>query len=160
MKKKSPSQSAFLNRRVLIGLAVFLSGVCLALAGLGTLVQCVAPIQAAAQRSLGKSPAATKSSSHSYGTRCRRARRAVFASRQRRPVPLHDPIRRERDASEADPRPRASVSRPTRRKRRQLRTEVMREQTGHIPGHDSSAGPRIECVALFFSDAIAVSPRA
>jgi len=36
MKKKSPSQSAFLNLRVLIGLAVFLSGVCLALAGLGT----------------------------------------------------------------------------------------------------------------------------
>jgi subtilisin family serine protease len=36
MKKKSPSQSAFLNIRVLIGLAVFLSGICLALAGLGT----------------------------------------------------------------------------------------------------------------------------
>src|ERR1043165_5310046 len=36
MKKKSPSQSAFLNLRVLIGLAVFLSGICLALAGLGT----------------------------------------------------------------------------------------------------------------------------
>src|SRR5437764_14854151 len=36
MKKKSPSQSAFLNLRVVIGLAVFLSGVCLALAGLGT----------------------------------------------------------------------------------------------------------------------------
>ena len=36
MKKKSPSQSAFLNLRVLIGLTVFLSGICLALAGLGT----------------------------------------------------------------------------------------------------------------------------
>src|SRR5947208_8936479 len=36
MKKKSSSQSAYLNLRVLIGLAVFLSGVCLALAGLGT----------------------------------------------------------------------------------------------------------------------------
>ena len=36
MKKKSPSQSAFLSLRVLIGLAVFLSGICLALAGLGT----------------------------------------------------------------------------------------------------------------------------
>jgi subtilisin family serine protease len=36
MKKKSPSQSAFLNIRVLIGVTVFLSGICLALAGLGT----------------------------------------------------------------------------------------------------------------------------
>jgi len=35
MKKKTNSQSAFFNLRVLIGLVVFLSGVCLALAGLG-----------------------------------------------------------------------------------------------------------------------------
>ena len=36
MKKKTNSQSAFLNLRVLIGVVIFLSGVCLALAGLGT----------------------------------------------------------------------------------------------------------------------------
>jgi len=45
MKKKSPSQSAFLNLRVLIGLAVFLSGICLALAGLGTFAEIV-PVSA------------------------------------------------------------------------------------------------------------------
>jgi subtilisin family serine protease len=59
MKKKSPSQSAYFNLRVLIGLAVFLSGVCLALAGLGTFSK------QPAQRSAGKSPAVPKSSSHS-----------------------------------------------------------------------------------------------
>ena len=37
MKKKTNSQSAFLNLRVLVGVVIFLSGVCLALAGLGTL---------------------------------------------------------------------------------------------------------------------------
>src|SRR5438445_9163017 len=36
MKKKSASQSAFLNLRVLIGLFIVLAGVFLALAGLGT----------------------------------------------------------------------------------------------------------------------------
>ena len=65
MKKKSSSQSAFLNLRVLIGLVVFLSGVCLALAGLGTLSNASRQSRQPAQRSLGKSPAATKSSSHS-----------------------------------------------------------------------------------------------
>src|SRR6476646_6881713 len=35
MKKKSASQSAFFNLRVLIGLFIVLAGVCLALAGLG-----------------------------------------------------------------------------------------------------------------------------
>ena len=36
MKKKTNSQSAFFNLRVLVGVVIFLSGVCLALAGLGT----------------------------------------------------------------------------------------------------------------------------
>ena len=36
MKKKSTSQSAFFNLRVLIGLFVFLAGVLLALLGFGT----------------------------------------------------------------------------------------------------------------------------
>ena len=36
MKKKSASQSAFFNLRVLIGLFIVLAGVFLALAGLGT----------------------------------------------------------------------------------------------------------------------------
>jgi subtilisin family serine protease len=66
MKKKSPSQSAFLNLRVLIGLVVFLSGVCLALAGLGTLANASRQSKQTAQRSGGKSATAPNSSSHSF----------------------------------------------------------------------------------------------
>jgi subtilisin family serine protease len=57
MKKKSPSQSAFLNIRVLTALAVFLSGICLALAGLGTFAN--------ASRQSKQPAAVPKSSSHS-----------------------------------------------------------------------------------------------
>jgi subtilisin family serine protease len=63
MKKKSPSQSAF---RVLIGLAVFLSGICLALAGLGTFSNASRQSKQLTQRSGGKSTTAAKSSSHSF----------------------------------------------------------------------------------------------
>src|SRR5215475_2633948 len=63
MKKKSPSQSAFLNLRVLTALAVFLSGICLALAGLGTFANAS---KQTARPSGGKSAAAPKSSSHSF----------------------------------------------------------------------------------------------
>lgn len=59
MKKKSPSQSAFLNLRVLIGLAVFLSGICLALAGLGAFSNAPHQSTRPAERSGGKSPPAT-----------------------------------------------------------------------------------------------------
>jgi subtilisin family serine protease len=66
MKKKSPSQSAFLNLRVLIGLAVFLSGICLALAGLGTFSNGSRQSKQPAPRSGGKSATAPKSSSQSF----------------------------------------------------------------------------------------------
>jgi len=65
MKKKSGSQSAFLNLRFLMGLAVLLSGVCLAIAGLGTMSNASRQLKQTAQRSGGKSLTATKSSSHS-----------------------------------------------------------------------------------------------
>jgi multisubunit Na+/H+ antiporter MnhC subunit len=49
MKKKSSSQSAFFNLRVLIGLFVFLAGIFLALAGLGTFSAVTASIAQAQQ---------------------------------------------------------------------------------------------------------------
>jgi subtilisin family serine protease len=63
---KESGRFAYLNLRVLIGLAVFLSGICLALAGLGTLSNASRQTKQPAQRSLGKSPTAPKSSSHSF----------------------------------------------------------------------------------------------
>src|SRR5215475_4882919 len=70
MKKKSPAQSAYLNPRVLIALAIFLSGVCLALAGLGTFSK--------ASRSKQKSAPATRSSSHSF-SRAKGGRNAEYS---------------------------------------------------------------------------------
>jgi subtilisin family serine protease len=67
MKKKSPSQSAFLNRRVLIGLAVFLSGLCLALAGLGTFSNVSRQSKQSTPHSVGKS-AGSKSASYASST--------------------------------------------------------------------------------------------
>src|SRR5262245_19320907 len=61
MKKKSPSQSAFLNVRLLTGLAIFLSGVCLALAGLGTFSNVSRQSKQSTSRAGGKS-----SASHSF----------------------------------------------------------------------------------------------
>ena len=48
MKTKSPSQSAFLNLRLLVGVVLFLCGVGLAVAGLPT--RCVVPIEAIGSR--------------------------------------------------------------------------------------------------------------
>src|SRR5437773_4513340 len=50
MKKKSASQSAFFNLRVLIGLCIVLAGVFLALAGLGTFSAITASSAQAQQR--------------------------------------------------------------------------------------------------------------
>jgi subtilisin family serine protease len=63
MKKKTNSQSAFFNLRVLIGLVVFLSGVCLALAGVGAFSKASRQSKQAAPASGGKS-SASKSFSH------------------------------------------------------------------------------------------------
>src|SRR5215467_2665449 len=67
MKKKS-SQSAFLNVRVLIGVAVFLSGVCLALAGLGTFSNVSRQSKQSTSRPSRK-PSASHSFSHALGGR-------------------------------------------------------------------------------------------
>ena len=49
MKKKSASQSAFFNLRVLVGLFVVLAGICLALLGFGTFSKASAQANAADQ---------------------------------------------------------------------------------------------------------------
>ena len=50
MKKRTISQSAFFNLRVLIGLFIVLAGVCLALAGLGAFSALTASIAQAQQK--------------------------------------------------------------------------------------------------------------
>src|SRR5881628_662300 len=51
MKKRTISQSAFFNLRVLIGLFIVLAGVCLALAGLGAFSALTATMAQAQQKS-------------------------------------------------------------------------------------------------------------
>jgi hypothetical protein len=113
MKKKSPSQSAFFNLRVLIGLAVFLSGVCLALAGLGTFSKSNAPSQS--KRST-KAPAAKSAAhtsfSHSLGTMHVEYSSADKDGRFRYMIELP---RKECPAADARPGP---GFKPMRRKRR------------------------------------------
>ena len=79
-----------------------------------------------------------------------RAERPVFTSRQRRPVPLHDPIHRERDAAAADARPRPAFPDECT-----ANTDPARggdEGTNRsYSGHESSVGPRTKCLALFSS---------
>src|ERR1041385_4222342 len=140
MKKKSPSQSAFLNRRVLIGLAVFLSGICLALAGLGTLSNASRQSKQPAQRSLGKSAAAPKSShsfSHAAGGRDVQYSPADNDGRFRYMIQFAEKGMMHRQTRA--PGERFQVNSP---QAQTLRAAVMREQAGHIQtmnralGHD------------------------
>jgi hypothetical protein len=66
MKKKTNSQSAFFNLRVLIGLVVFLSGVFLALLGFGAFSNVFGQSKISAARPAGKSSTGA-SFSHSTG---------------------------------------------------------------------------------------------
>jgi len=148
MKKKSPSQSAFLNRRVLIGLAVFLSGICLALAGLGTLSNASHQSKQPAQRSLGKSPAATKSSSHSL------AHAAGGRDVQYSPADNDGRFRymiqfSEKGMLERQTRARGERFQANSPQAQTLRAEVMREQTGHVQAMTRALGHELNVSHYF-----------
>ena len=149
MKKKSPSQSAFLNLRVLIGLAVFLSGVCLALAGLGTFSKSNAPSQS--KRST-KAPAAKSAAhtsfSHSLGTRHVEYSPADKDGRFRYMIQFAEKGMLQRQTR---------VQRPAFPGQCAASADAARagdEGTSQsYSGHESSTAPRIKCLALFSSDA-------
>jgi hypothetical protein len=148
MKKKSPSQSAFLNRRVLIGLAVFLSGICLALAGLGTLSSASRQSRQTAQRSLGKSPAATKSSSHSLshaaGGRDVQYSPADNDGRFRYMIQFS-----EKGMVQRQTRARGERFQANSPQAQTLRAAVMREQTGHIQAMTRALGHELNVSHYF-----------
>jgi subtilisin family serine protease len=131
MKKKSPSQSAYLNLRVLIGLAVFLSGICLALAGLGTFANASRQSKQTAQRSGGKSPGAPKSSSHSFshatGGRGVEFSPADQDGRFRYMIQFSEKGMLQRQTRPAGQRFDANTPQA-----QTLRAQVMREQANHI----------------------------
>lgn len=139
MKKKSSSQSAFLNLRVLIGLVVFLSGVCLALASLGTLSNASRQSRQPAQRSLGKSPAATKSSSHSLAHAA--GRRDVQYSPADNDGRFRYMIEfAEKGMLQRQTRARGQRFQANSPQAQTLRAAVMGEQAGHIQAMNRALG--------------------
>src|SRR5437867_43618 len=148
MKKKSPSQSAFLNRRVLIGLAVFLSGICLALAGLGTLSNASRQTKQPAQRSLGKSPAAAKSSPHSLahaaGGRNVQYSPADNDGRFRYMIQFTEKVMLHRQTRAPGER-----FQPNSPQTQTLRAQVMREQADHIQAMTRALGHGVNASHYF-----------
>ncbi|MGB9473563.1 MAG: protease inhibitor I9 family protein, partial [Candidatus Udaeobacter sp.] len=140
MKKKSRSQSAYLNVRVLLGLAVLLSGVCLALAGLGTFSK--------TSRSGAKTTAGLKSSSHSL-SHARGGRNVEYS-----PADKDGRFRYMIKFTE-----NGMLQRQTRRQGQHfqmnspqaqtLRTQVMAEQTNHVQAMTRALGHGLDVSHYF-----------
>src|SRR5262245_34707125 len=129
MKKKSPSQSAFLNLRVLIGLAVFLSGVCLALAGLGTFSN---PKKVQSQSRSANPRVGAKSSSSASFTHAMKARDVQYSpadkdGRFRYMIQFAEKGMLQRETRQHGQRFQANTPQA-----QALRTQVMAEQANHI----------------------------
>jgi subtilisin family serine protease len=126
MKKKSPSQSAFLNVRVLTGLAIFLSGVCLALAGLGTFSNVSRQSKQSTSRAGGKS-SASHSFSHAQSKRNVEYSSADSQGRFRYMIKFGEKGMLQRQTRPAGQRFQANTPQA-----QALRAQVMREQSSHI----------------------------
>ena len=138
MKKKSPSQSAFLNLRVLIGLAVFLSGICLALAGLGTFANASRQLKQTAQRSGVKSATAPNSShslSHATGGRNVQYSPADNDGRFRYMIQFTEKGMLQRQTRAHGQRFQMNAPQT-----QTLRAAMMREQAGHIQAMNRALG--------------------
>src|SRR5262245_12555755 len=137
MKKKSPSQSAFLNLRVLIGLAVFLSGVCLALAGLGTFSN---PKKVQNQSRSATPRVGAKSSSSASFTHAMTARDVQYSpadkdGRFRYMIQFAEKGMLQRETRQHGQRFQANTPQA-----QALRTQVMAEQANHIQSMTQALG--------------------
>jgi subtilisin family serine protease len=145
MKKKSPSQSAFLNRRVLIGLAVFLSGICLVLAGLGTFAKSNA--QSQSKRST-KAPAAKSAAhtsfSHNPGAGHVQLSSADKDGRFRYMIQFTQKGMLQRQTRA--PGQRFQMNAP---QAQTLRAQVMREQADHIQAMNRALGHELNVSHYF-----------
>src|SRR5262249_4073234 len=149
MKKKSGSQSAFLNPRVLIGLAVFLSGICLALAGLGTFSNASRHSQKSTSRSSVKPTSASKSSSshsfvHATGGRNAEYTPADSQGRFRYMIQFS-----EKGMLHRQTRPAGQHFQMNSAQAQTLRAQVMREQADHIQAMNRALGHGVEVSHYF-----------
>ena len=146
MKKKSPSQSAFLNLRILIGLAVFLSGVCLALAGLGTFSnpQSVRSQSKNTTPRLGGKTSSTASFTHATAGRDVQYSPADNDGRFRYMIQFA-----EKGVLQRQTRARGERFQANSPQTQTLRAEVMREQTGHIQAMTRALGHELNVSHYF-----------
>ena len=148
MKKKSPSQSAFLNLRIVIGLAVFLSGVCLALAGLGTFANASRQSKQTTQLPAENPPPRPNSSSHSFshatGGRNVQYSPADKDGRFRYMIEFTEKGMLHRQTRAPGQRFQANSPQA-----QTLRAAVMREQTGHIEAMNRALGHELNVSHYF-----------
>ena len=134
MNKKSPSQSAFLNLRVLIGLTVLLSGVCLALAGLGTFSNASRHSKQSTSRASGKS-SGSHSLSHAQGRRNVEYSPADNQGRFRYMIKFTENGMVKRQTRASGQHFQANTPQA-----HALRTQVMKEQADHIQAMNQALG--------------------
>jgi subtilisin family serine protease len=147
MKKKSGSQSAFLNFRFLMGLAILLSGVCFAIAGLGTLSNASHQSRQTAQRSGGKSISPPKSSHSLSHAQSRRDLEYSPADNQGR---FRYMIRfAEKGVAQRVTRAPGQHFQMNSPQAQTLRSAVMREQAGHIQAMNRALGHELNVSHYF-----------
>src|SRR6185312_6142884 len=156
MKKKSPSQSAFLNPRVLIALAVFLSGICLALAGLGTFGNASRQSKQTAQRSGGKSSTGANSS-HSF-SHARSGRNVEYSpadndGRFRYMIKFTEKGMLHRQTRSGQ---RLQMNSP---EAQTLRAQVMTEQANHIQAMNRALGHGVDVSHYFLATHSGIASR-
>jgi subtilisin family serine protease len=139
MKKKSPSQSAYFIVRVLLGLAVFLSAVCLALAGLGTFSKTSRPGV--------KSAPAPRSSSRSFSHNPGRNVEYSPADKDGR---FRYMIQfAEKGMLQRQTRQRGEHFQANTPQAQTLRSQVMREQANHIQAMTGALGHQLNVSHYF-----------
>ena len=134
MNKKSSSQSAFLNPRVLMSLIVLLSGVCLALAGLGTFSNASRQSKQPTSRAGGKS-SGSHSFSHAQGRRNVEYSPADNQGRFRYMIKFVENGMQQRQTHSHGQGFQANTPQA-----QTLRAQVMKEQADHIQAMNQALG--------------------
>ena len=152
MNKKSSSQSAFLNPRVLMGLVVLLSGVCLALAGLGTFSNASRQSKQSTSRGGGKSSGLALFLSRSGGRNVQYSP-ADNQGRFRYMIKFVENGMLQRQTRTHGQHFQANTPQA-----QALRAQVMKEQADHIQAMNQALGHELN-VSHYFLVTIAASQR-
>jgi len=148
MKKKSPSQSAFLNLRIVIGLVAFLSGVGLALAGLGAFSSTPRQARQAKPAFGGKSSTRLKSTSHSFAHAAGRGD-VEFSPADKDGRFQYMIEFSEKGILKRQTRARGERFQMNTPQAQALRAQIAREQAGHIQAMNRALGRQLNVSHYF-----------